>query len=265
MKMRAIIYTLAITAIYAAHLKGGDFQPTPSFVTSANQENGYMSFGSYQIVTPAEQAHPDFDPADTVSFANLMWRGAQPQFLKERIRNQTIYGKAISSAVLLVNADKWIELGVAPYEDINGVYENAYLLYEWNAELGGTRKASFFLKGCHGAPKWGEVMEIGNGLALVKLGMGLHDWIRVLILDLSTFTPKAIIDCSDLEILDFEIGIKLQVRYKSPVTRTQLLSDLGVVETLPWTTVDVVTGGVLNQDPINASQDQFVLSIPAAD
>lgn len=242
-------------------LLASDFKPNPTWVTHPDRTPGYTIYEDYQAVPSVELEALDFDSSNMVRFSNLAWRGATSQFLAGRIKDQTILGKPCSSAVLLRNADKWIELGRAPVDDPNHPYKQAFLLFEWDSQGGGVRKSTFSVNAEVGTLKLGEVIEVGNGLAVVKMGIDIHDWVDLVILDLNTFRPKGMVSFSNLEIANFTFGRELKIRYKRPVTRAQILSNENAVEELAWENLDIVTKGVLNPDVVDESK--FQISIPA--
>jgi hypothetical protein len=255
MKIR---HTITVLSILFSHTLADEFQPNPAWVIDPHGKSGYTVYDSYNIVSETDTE----DPEGIVRFSNRIWRGTSSQFLENRIKEQTLYGRPCVSSVLLKNDNKWIELGRATVQASNINFHQAFLFYEWDVNSGGIRKSSFFVKDELGTLKLGEVIEIGNSLALIKVGVGINDWVNLIIVDLNTFRPKGIIEFSDLEITSFTKGQTLKIRYKDPVSRAQLLSDENAVCNLPWTEVDVVTDGVLN--PVLIDEEKFQISIPAA-
>jgi hypothetical protein len=107
---------------------------------------------------------------------------------------------------------------------------------------------------------FGDVLEIGNGLALMAVAVYNHPWIKLVILDLNTFRPKGVIEYSEMQILHFTEGKALQIRYKESATRADLREDEDHVEKLPWKKMDVMKDGVLNPELIDESL--FQISVP---
>lgn len=238
-----------------------DFQPNPSWVADPQGHSGYTAYEDYTEVPTVDAGAPELDPDGVVRFANRTWRGGAPQFLENRVRTQNMAGKPCNSSVLLKNGGKWIEMGRASVQDPATAYHQVFLLYEWDENEGGARKSSFFLKDEIGLLKLGEVIEIGKGLALVKVAVDVHEWVNLLIIDLTTFRPKGLVAFSDMEIVDFTFGQKLKIRYECPVTRAQILSNENAVQELDWENLDIITNGSLNPDVVDESQ--FEISIPA--
>lgn len=239
-------------------LFGDDFKPNPAWVTNDQGKIGYTVYESYTEVLAA-------DPNDSekyVYFSDKIWRGENPMFLESRVKSETISESPVGTSVLLKNADKWIELGLSTTTgpDDNTLY--TFLLYEWDENNAGNRRSSFTIKDHVGAIKLGEVIEIGGGYALVKVGYGLHEWVDIIIIDLNNFRPKGKISFSEVEISEFTYGQSLKIRYKEPVTRAQILNDENFIDGLDWVNLDVISNGALNPNLIN--ENDFDITVPAA-
>ena len=260
--MRNIIKASVIALLSTLIAPADDFQPNPAWVTDSEGKSGYFAYDSFQLLDPAEVQGADFDFKDTVRFSNYTWRGIAKQFLEGRVKGQAVSGSNSDSAALFRNNGKWIEIGRASLTNTNTNSRQVFLLYEWDNQNGGNRKSSFYVKEDFGVLKIDEVMEIGNGLALMKLGVGIHDWVKLIIVDLNDGKPKGVIDLSKLEILSFTQGQELKVRYKDPVTRAQMLIDPDAIEKLQWTAIDILTNGVINPDLLDESL--FEVTVPAA-
>ncbi len=255
MKLKHILTkSLLLTAL----LNAGDFNPNPSWGIDSKSKFGYTVYDTYNEVLTVDEDNTE----DLVYFANKIWRGSNPTFLASRVKSETVSGGPCGSSVLLKNSDNWIEIGLAATQGAEDETLYSFLIYKWDENNGGTRKSTFTIKDYIGTTKLGEVIEIGAGLALVKVGHGLHDWVDIIIIDMNNFKPKGIIPFSELEITELTYGQTLKVRHKEPVTRAQILNDENTIEGLPWVNLDVMTNGVLNQDLVN--ENDFEISVPAA-
>jgi len=241
MKIMKLFFLLLF--ICSSLLRGDDFFLSPKWVMSSDGKAGYLIYDSYAEISLQEA---EADAQKISRFSNKVWRGATERFVDSKIANQTILSKACISGVLLKRDAKWIELLSAPGVVIGNESRNAFLFIETDAQQNIVRKSVFFIKDLLGAPKFGEVLSLNKDFALVKIGVGVHEWVKIVLVDLNTFSPKACLDVSELEITEFSYGQLLKLNYKDPVLRSSLLADPDAVDNKPWKAVTIMENGQIN-------------------